>query len=83
MNLFFNSKKQSQLKINSDAFNLTINGNFLETNYDKPIFNKILSKFQGNLTAEIVNFKNFYQLLKFIFIQFSPFSFNFFLVYKN
>lgn len=63
LNLFFNSKKQSQLQINSDAFNLNINGNFLETNYDKPILSKILGKFKGNLTAEIVNFKNFYQLI--------------------
>ena len=63
LDLFFNAKKQSELKINSDAFNLSINGIFFETDHEKPIFNKILGKFKGNLTAEIVNFKNFYQLI--------------------
>lgn len=63
LDLFFNAKKQSQLKINSDAFNLSINGIFFETDHKKPIFHKILGKFKGNLTAEIVNFKNFYQLI--------------------
>ncbi|NBR95049.1 MAG: hypothetical protein EBT55_01905 [Proteobacteria bacterium] len=59
----FNPKKNSYLKINSDAFNLAVDGNFLEKNDNQPLFNKLLGKFQGNLTAEIVNFKNFYQLL--------------------
>jgi hypothetical protein len=61
--LFFNPAKKSHLNINSDAFNLVINGNFLEENNDKSLLNKLLGKFQGNLTAEIVNFKNFYQLI--------------------
>ena len=63
LDLFFHNTKQSQLKINSDAFYLIIKGNFLETDYEKPVFNKILGKFKGNLTAEIVNFKSFYQLI--------------------